>query len=77
MIIADTSTAILTAAGRMDNSGEVLTFKGEMDDAMAGKRPVKYTLHLEGGVRRRVEAYDTLPDGKEFKVLETTYTRAE
>jgi hypothetical protein len=74
VLISDLATATYPSSGSLDASGKVLTLTGEMDDVV-GKRRVRHVVRIESEDQRVLESYDTLPDGKEFKVLETTYTR--
>lgn len=74
-LYSNLSTATHLASGTYDAATKTITFKGEMDDAAVGKRPVRHTLKIESDDKLVVESYDTMPDGKEFKVLEGSYTR--
>jgi len=76
-VIVDNSTSLLTSTGTLDESGKVLTLRGTMEDPFAGKRAVRNVIRIESDDKHVFEAYDTLPDGKEFKVIEGVYTRVK
>jgi hypothetical protein len=70
------NTSILTNLGTYDRTNDVVNFTGQYKDPWTGARK------KERGVTRFVskdkhvlEIYPTEPDGKEFKMLEITYTR--
>ncbi len=75
-IWGNTSTQMHMFTGQTDAGGSSITYTGEMND-IAGKRNVKFVMRLDGEDGYQLEAYDTLPDGTELKVLETTFTRAK
>jgi hypothetical protein len=70
-------TAIFTSLGTPDESGQVITFWGEMDEPATGERnkKIRSVFRMESDDRHLLEMYDKLPDGKEIKVMEITYTR--
>ena len=70
------NTSILTNLGTYDQAKDVVNFTGRYKDPWSG------TQKKERGVTRFLskdkhvlEIYMTEPDGKEFKMLEITYTR--
>jgi hypothetical protein len=70
------NTSILSNLGTYDRTNDVVNFSGQYKDPWTGTRK------KERGVTRFVskdkhvlEIYATEPDGKEFKMLEITYTR--
>ncbi len=74
MLIGNTTTAIESASGTIDEDEKTLSVKGIMEDAMAGKREVehRFTLTDEGF---DFATFDTLPDGKQLKILEMSCSR--
>jgi hypothetical protein len=70
------NTSILTNLGTYDRTNDVVNFSGQYKDPWTGARK------KERGVTRFVskdkhvlEIFATEPDGKEFRMLEITYTR--
>ncbi len=66
-----------TAAG-VEEDGAI-NYKGTMYDAMTPKkgRPYRAVVTHEDADHMILDLYDTLPDGKEFKVMSVAYTRVK
>jgi len=67
-------TATNVGEGTFDASGKVLTLRGEFDDP-SGKYPFKNVIRLDSEDMHTFESYKVLPDGKELKIIESTFTR--
>jgi hypothetical protein len=71
-----TSTAILTNFGRYDATNDQVRFAGEYKDPWTGvKKPSRGATRFVGPDQVVLELHVTEPDGKEFLMLEITYTR--
>lgn len=73
------STGTMISHGTADGSGKMFTFMAEEGMCpMTGemKKP-KSTLKIDSDDKVVFEMFDKGPDGKEFKALEVTYTRAK
>ena len=72
----NTSTALLTMRGSLDQTGKILTLYGTMDDAMTGERDkmIKYVLTVVDENTYTFGIFD-LVAGENYKVVESTYTR--
>ena len=69
-------TAMLISTGTADATGKLMTFTGEWDDAMAGKKSyMREVFRIIDNDKHVMEMYMPGPDGKEFRNLEITYTR--
>ena len=70
-------TAIMTSLGTCDDSGKVFTMIGRHDDVFTGRLDQKFKAitRIVDNDTLIDEMYVTGPDGKEFKMLEITYTR--
>jgi hypothetical protein len=70
-------TGISTSTGTYDKSSKTFTFKGEEDiPEMGGKTKTRDVLKLVSDDEELFEMYRTpVKEGKEFKVMEITYTR--
>ena len=75
--IDNMGTALFTSTGRCDESGKVFTMEGRMDDVMNGRANQKSrsVTRIVNKNKHTDEMYVTGADGKEFKMLEITYTR--
>ena len=70
------STAMMMMTGECNSEGDTCTFHGSFDDPMSGKSmKMKSVSHFQGSDKEVVEAYLTLPDGSEMKMMELVYTR--
>lgn len=70
------STAILTNIGTYDKTNDVVNFTGQYKDPWTGtKKKERGVTRFLGQNKHALEIYVTEPDGKEFKMLEITYTR--
>jgi hypothetical protein len=71
-----TSTAILTNLGTYDKTNHLVNFDGEYKDPWTGSRKKSRGLtRFLSSDKHALELYVTESDGKEFKMLEITYTR--
>jgi hypothetical protein len=69
-------TAMLISTGTADASGKRMTFTGEWDDAMAGKKStMREVVRIVDNDTHVMEMYMPGPDGKEYRNMEITYTR--
>jgi hypothetical protein len=69
-------TAMLISNGSADASGRRMTFTGDWDDAMTGKKStMREEFRIVDNDTHVMEMYVPGPDGKESKNLEITYTR--
>jgi hypothetical protein len=75
--IDNSSTAMFTASGFVDQSGKVFTFYGTMDEWMTGEngKPVKYVARILSKDKNVFEIHDLAIGGADTKVVEMTYTR--
>jgi len=68
-------TGVMVGTGTCDASG-VCTFSNEYYDPMTGRKKTnRSVLRREGNDKEVYEAYDTGPDGKEYKSMELVMTR--
>lgn len=69
-------TAMLVMTGSFDKSGKVLTSSGKMDDPTTGKLT---TLRTKTTIANKDEMHWEMwgpgPDGKDYRMMEITYTR--
>jgi len=73
-----TSTAILTNLGFFDKTNNVVNFTGEYKDPWTGTRKKSRGLvRFVGPDRQVLELHVTEASGREFLMLEITYTRKE
>jgi hypothetical protein len=71
-------TGMMTGTGQLDAAGKVLSSVDVFNDPTAGgPKESRSTLALKDDGSVVMEMYDRMPDGKEVKVLEITYTRAK
>jgi hypothetical protein len=74
MDTAGTTTLVLT--GTFDKTGKVLTSSGKMDDPTTGKLcTLRTKATLVGKDEMRWEMWGPGPDGKDYRMMEITYTR--
>jgi hypothetical protein len=67
---------MLISTGSVDATGKLMTFTGEWDDAMAGKKStMREVFRIVDNDKHVMEMFMPGPDGKEFRNLEITYTR--
>ena len=75
--LSDQGDATVRATGKPEKAdgGQRVTYRGRMNDAMAGDRPVRHEFLFrdDGGVV--FTTWDTLPDGKELRVMEIAFTQ--
>ena len=70
------STGVMTAEGTGDASGRHIEYQGDSPDPAAGRyKPVRTVETWVDEKTRRMQSYDTGPDGKEFLQMELIYTR--
>ncbi len=69
------STGVMLSEGECDDAG-ACTFHGSWNDPVS-KRPVaaRFTTRWSSPTTEVFEMYGPAPDGKEFKMMEMTYTR--
>ncbi len=72
------STSFTTARGRFDAAAMRLEMRGTSDDVLSDRRdrPFRTVTHLGDPQRIVHEMYAPGPDGREFLVLESTWTRS-
>lgn len=69
-------TMMLTEEGTCSQSGKVITLKGTHDDPITGKKKNSRSVtRIVDKDKLVVEMYEEGPDGKEFRMMEITYTR--
>jgi len=75
--IDNSSTAMFTYSGYVDQTGKVFTFYGTMDEWMTGEngKPVKYVTRILSRDKNVFEIHDLAIGGADTKVVEMTYTR--
>ncbi|HUU46361.1 MAG TPA: DUF1579 domain-containing protein [Acidobacteriota bacterium] len=75
--IDDMSTGMFIARGKADSTGRTITYTGTMDDPLAGQKdiPIRNVARQIDADTQVFEMYRPGPDGKEFKMMEMTYTR--
>ena len=70
------NTSILTNLGTYDKTNDVVNFTGVYKDPWTGTRKKERGVtRFLGKDKHALEIHLTEPDGKEFKMLEITYTR--
>lgn len=71
------NTSILTNLGEYDKTADLVNFVGEYKDPWTGlKKKERGVTRFISKDKHALEIYVTEPNGKEFKMLEITYTRA-
>ncbi len=75
--IDNSSTAMFTMSGFVDQTGKVFTFYGSMDEWMTGEngKPVKYVTRILNKDKNIFEIHDLTITGANTKIVEMTYTR--
>jgi hypothetical protein len=69
-------TSIMTSTGTADASGKKMTFTGQMDDYMRGKKcDFKEIITVVDNDHHTFEMWAPDPDGKMFKTMEIQYAR--
>jgi hypothetical protein len=69
-------TMMMTLVGSVDASGKVFTMTSEVDDFMTGKAmKTREVTRIVDANHHTFEMYGPDPKGKEFKMMEMTYTR--
>lgn len=73
------STGMMVSYGKADAAGKVITYTGEGADPMTGNLHQKFRAieKIESKDKHTFEYYSAGPDGKEFKMMEITYTRVK
>ena len=70
------NTSILTNLGAYDRTNDVVNFSGQYKDPWTGtQKKERGATRFYSKDKHALEIYVTEPDGKEFKMLEVTYTR--
>jgi hypothetical protein len=70
------NTSILTNLGSYDRTNDVVNFSGQYKDPWTGlKKKERGVTRFYSKDKHALEIYVTEPDGREFKMLEITYTR--
>ena len=76
--IDSSSTWFMLSSGTADKEGKTWRSSGQVSDPMTGKmKPYREEAVFENADRIVSRAFDKGPDGKEFKSMEITYTRAK
>jgi hypothetical protein len=77
--IDNMGTALMMGYGSCDSEGKVITMTGEGSDPMTGKTNQKWrsVMRIESKDKHVFEMHSPGPDGKEFRCMEITYTRAK
>lgn len=72
------STSMMLSMGSADADGKSMTFTGSMDDPMTGKPlSIKEVVRVIDNDHHVMEMWNPAPDGKMFKSMEITYSRAK
>ena len=73
------STGVMTGTGTYDPAKKEITFKGESPDPLSGQlhKPWRAVTRIVSNDKHVFEMHVAGPDGKEFKEMEITYTRAK
>ncbi len=72
-------TGMMVAWGTCEQGGKVINMSGEYADPMSGQanRKFRTVTRMEDKDKFVYEMFSPGPDGKEFKMMEITYTRAK
>lgn len=72
-------TAICTFTGTPDETGQVITYTGQIDDCMSGRKdvPVRIVIRWSNDDKYTFTWYQPGPDGKETKSMEIEYNRVK
>lgn len=74
--IDNMGTGIMLSEGTCDSSGKVFTFIGSYIDPVTGKNETaRMVTRVVDDNKHTFEMHAKSPDGKEFKMMEITYTR--
>jgi hypothetical protein len=74
--IDNMSTGISRSIGTADATGKVITYeREEFDPLTKSKSKGRDVLHIESNDKEVLEFHKSLPDGKEYKMMEIVYTR--
>lgn len=74
--IDNMSTGIMMMEGKFDESGKVITTKGEYTDPVTGETgKLKGVTTIESPEKHRYEMFGMAPDGSEFKMMEIVYMK--
>lgn len=76
VLFSSCGTAVYHYTGQYDAATKTLDLRGTMDDNI-GKRPVRTTFKIVSDDEHEYETFDTLPNGKEFRVMAGTVTRVK
>jgi hypothetical protein len=70
------STSVMVSNGKAEDDGKTYTFSSTMDDPMT-KKPVdlKTKVTVVDNNKHVMEMWGPAPDGKQYKMMEITYTR--
>lgn len=76
--VDSSGTRTISLTGTADESGQVITYLGEIDDADSGTKGVKVrvVVRMVGPDEHTFEFFQTPPGGKESKPFDITYKRA-
>jgi len=74
---ADTmSTGVMNTTGTMDKGGKSMTFRGTMVDPMTKKAsPFKEKITMNDPDHQTFEMWSAGADGKNYKMMEISYSR--
>ena len=76
--IDDMSTGMTSGEGTADASGKVITYTGQEICPQDGKmRPFRQVMTIQDDDHMQFEMYSHTSDGKEFKPMQTNYTRVK
>ena len=71
------STQMMVSKGSVDAGGKTMTFKSSMSDPMSGKTmPVTEKIMVTDENHHKMESWMPGPNGKMFKMMEISYSRA-
>jgi hypothetical protein len=71
------STGIGVYLGTYDTASKTYNYTSDCDDPMTGKpMKMRMTVHIDSDTKHTMQMYMAGPDGKEFKCMEITYTKA-
>ncbi|HZN65690.1 MAG TPA: DUF1579 domain-containing protein [Tepidisphaeraceae bacterium] len=71
------STGIMISYGKCDKAGKVFTFKGDYEDPMTkSKKTYRMVTTVTDNNKHTFEWFEPGPNGKEYRMMKMTYTRA-
>lgn len=74
--IDNMGTGMMIASGKYDEASKTIQLSGEMVDPMTKKlKKFREVMTIVDADTRKMESYDTAPDGKEFKSMEIIMKR--